>query len=150
MRSYQFEMADLDAENMEGELAEHGREMGLSPTIAVRGEAWPALDLRQAGRRTLGISEAGRIGDILGAAERKAKVGRMTAAGIVTGTVRALVKDAQNAYFLTERDDVRDAFLWVTTTGGMEAFWPLYELVDELRTGDLALDWEPPRAGDWA
>jgi hypothetical protein len=115
-------------------------------------QAMPAGESREM-RRTLGINEASRLSDLISAAERHAKVGRLIRQGDsdpldsepVYGTIRAFVRDPETAYFLTDKDDVRDAYLWVTTRGGMEAFWPVSELLDDVRVGYLALDYEPPK-----
>jgi hypothetical protein len=99
--------------------------------------------------RILGPAEARAIGRILDAADRHAKVARLTENSLdlepTYGTARALVRDSEHAYFLTERDDVRNAYLWVTTTSGFEAFWPVAELVDDLRVSTLVLDYDPPK-----
>lgn len=58
--------------------------------------------------------------------------------GVVVGTARHLVNDAQTCTLLTSAVDIRDALLRVTLRGGMDVFWPVSELIPQLRNGEAA------------
>lgn len=51
------------------------------------------------------------------------------------GTVRAFVKDPDNAGFLGRGDDVRDACVWITRDSGLEWFPSVLELVENIALG---------------
>ena len=85
--------------------------------------------------RTLSTFEAINLGLICSAARQGSRVARLlrdgNAAGqLVTGTARCVGDDRGN--YLGAGEDVRDAYLRVTTTAGWEVFWPLSELSKEL------------------
>jgi hypothetical protein len=71
---------------------------------------------------------------------RVAPKGHYAEGDIIYGTARSL--GDENGYFLTNKDDIRDAYLRVTTRGGMEAFWPVKDLVAEFNVDTFATyDW---------
>jgi hypothetical protein len=125
--------------------------------VVVGSESWDLKQCMAAGYREIGhplsADEASRLGSLVDASRRHAKVARVPTTGggdllsdePVYGTARALVRDPQNAYFLTGKDDVRNAYLWVTTTRGMEMFWPVAELVQDLAFSTFVIDYEPPK-----
>jgi hypothetical protein len=73
---------------------------------------------------------------IVTAAHEGTKVGRsmpdshQLAGKAVYGTARAIVTDTV-ATRARDGDDLRACLLWVTTTHGGEAFWPIADLVEE-------------------
>lgn len=90
----------------------------------------------------LTIGDAIDIGAICGAAGRCAPVARALESGdVVYGTARS-IGDTRGA-FLASDTDVRNGYLRVTTRSGLEAFWPLRELLTELRAGLFVLDYQP-------
>ena len=92
----------------------------------------------------LSLAETIALGSIIDAAGRCAPVARLLDSGdICYGQARSVGR--QSGAFLRRDDDVRDAYLRVTLRSGLEAFWPLHELVGQLEAGEFALDYEPPR-----
>jgi len=53
--------------------------------------------------------------------------------GLVSGTARNL----------TDEPDIRDAKLRVTLAHGGDVYWPISELVTEVQTGLVSLDYRP-------
>jgi hypothetical protein len=149
MKHFMIALSDEDA----AEFDKTRTGQGGTDAVVTGDKSWDIMITHSMPSRTLGINEASRLSDLISAAERHAKVGRLIRQGDadpldsepVYGTIRAFVRDPETAYFLTDKDDVRDAYLWVTTRGGMEAFWPVSELLDDVRVGYLALDYEPPK-----
>jgi hypothetical protein len=89
----------------------------------------------------LSIDDANDLQTILTAAQRCAKVARAFGGGeVIYGTARSI--GTQAGAFLTSEDDVRNGYLRVTTQSGLEAFWPVRELMREAGSGEFALyDW---------
>jgi hypothetical protein len=86
----------------------------------------------------LTIGDANDLQTILRAAQQCAKVARAMGGGdVVYGTARSI--GTASGAFLTSDEDVREGFLRVTTQAGMEAFWPVRELMREAGTGEFAL-----------
>lgn len=91
----------------------------------------------------LDIGTAVDLATIIGAAQRTAPVARlMTDGEVCYGTARS-IGDTRGA-FLARDTDVRDAHLRVTTRAGWEAFWPISELLGEVRSGEFVVDYAPP------
>lgn len=89
----------------------------------------------------LTLQQAVILADIVRAAQRNAKVEWLiddTGGRTDTGTVRC-VGDA-NGNFLNADDDIRDAFLRITTTSGWERFIPMKEVVDLVRRGYMVFN----------
>jgi hypothetical protein len=104
-----------------------------------------AAPAREIGR-PLSARDASHLGSLVDASRRHAKVARVIGNDDpVYGIARALVRDPENAYFLTGKDDVRGAYLWVTTRNGFETFWPVAELVQDLEHSTFIIDYEPPK-----
>lgn len=57
---------------------------------------------------------------------------------IVEGTARSI--GDERGYFLGRDEDVRSGFLRVTTTTGMETFWPVTDLMIDANRGYFVLD----------
>lgn len=90
---------------------------------------------------------------VFDAAARNAKVARAFGTGeVIYGTARRV----GDTYGANTDVDFRDRYLWVTTTGGFEVFWPVDVLAKEVLRGEFAVDYEPPApkrerpAFDWA
>ena len=68
---------------------------------------------------------------------------RVTAAGDTEwGIARAFTRDGGG--FLTTDEDVRDGFVWISGGSGLfERWWPVKELVEGIRDGDVALNYRP-------
>lgn len=66
---------------------------------------------------------------------------RVNAAGDTEwGIARAFAHDGGG--FLTDRDDVRDSFVWISAGSSlMERWWPVAELVEGLSAGTVALNY---------
>lgn len=91
--------------------------------------------------RILTVADTVSLGVIVDAAQHNSKVARANSDGEVTyGTARSVGNET--FAFLKKGEDVRDAFLRVTTRGGFEAAWKVSELMDEVHTGEFAkYDW---------
>jgi len=77
------------------------------------------------------------LGEILTAAQRGSRVARAVdyEPGIITGTARS-VGDEQG-YIANNRTEVRDCFLRVTLVNGTDVYWPMRELMSEVRDGAI-------------
>lgn len=80
--------------------------------------------------RPLTINTVVKLAQIVEAAIYGRKVGRLVHEYVVEGTARSIGDD--QGYHARDTDDIRDCWLRVTTTGGLEAFWPISELLEEL------------------
>jgi hypothetical protein len=91
--------------------------------------------------RILNISDACDLAAIIHMAQGTQKVARLLDSGdVVYGTARSI--GTENGGFAGGGDDVRDAFLRVTLSGGFEAFWPVSDLLPLVRTGEFTTyDW---------
>lgn len=93
--------------------------------------------------RVLTVPEVEALGAIVNACTRHARVVRLmgdpsaSAQGrgdsdIVGGTARA-IHSPDTEFLPRVGEDIRDCRLWVTTESGFETWWPISELVPELR-----------------
>jgi hypothetical protein len=57
----------------------------------------------------------------------------------ITGVARAVCKDKTGAAFLSNEDDVRDGYLWLS--GNLEHFLPVRECLHMIREGEMALNY---------
>lgn len=79
--------------------------------------------------------DACTLADLVRAAQGNQRVARLmpegtNAAGLViVGTARCI--GDENGNFAGRDDDIRDAFMRVTTLSGFEAFWPMSDLIKE-------------------
>jgi hypothetical protein len=85
----------------------------------------------------LNLNDALALATVLDAVKRNARVewlaeGRADL-GTVDGVARHLVRDPENAYFLGDEDDVRDAYLRVSST--FEHFLPVRDVLRLVREG---------------
>jgi len=79
---------------------------------------------------------------VISTCEGNAKVARLVNDNVVYGIARHVVRDPDSAAFLTSKDDVRDAYLRVTSREGFEYFWPIGELVEDQARGQFCrYDW---------
>jgi hypothetical protein len=93
--------------------------------------------------RTLTVRDAVALATILEAAQTNARVRWVDdnhPDGVNEGTARHLVKDSRTAGFLGANDDVRDAYLRVTTVSGWEAWLPVADLIDMVSETTFAID----------
>jgi hypothetical protein len=95
--------------------------------------------------RVMTLDQAGQVADLLRAVEGNRKVGRLIGSRVVTGEARSFGDAAGNFDF---DSDVRDMFLRVTLDTGFEAFWPVAELMGEVRDGYFVVGYEPPAPAD--
>jgi hypothetical protein len=90
--------------------------------------------------RKLTTSDVQGLAMVLDAAGRSARVARAIDNGaVVYGTARTI---GDNYGAATPEVDFRDRYLWVTTTGGMEVFWPVSTLAREALTGLFVVDYD--------
>lgn len=90
----------------------------------------------------LTIADAVDLAAIIGAAQRTAPVARLMESGdVIYGTARSIGDERGN--FLHEDEDVRDGLLRVTSTMGWEHFWPVRDLMPEVRSGEFVVDYQP-------
>jgi hypothetical protein len=91
----------------------------------------------------LNIVDACTIADIIRAAQGNQPVVKLLDDGnLLSGTARAICSNDRGS-FLARGEDVRDGFLWVTTHGGMESFWPMREVIPGVQAGTYALNYDP-------
>ena len=94
----------------------------------------------------LSVSDVVALATITGAAASTARVARFMpedsplAGSVVQGTARSVGDERGN--FLGAGEDVRDAYLRVTTRGGMECFWPVRELMADVESGTFAAEYD--------
>jgi hypothetical protein len=89
----------------------------------------------------LTIRDVVALNVIISAAQGCKKVARLLEDGSpVFGIARSI--GTENGAFITEGEDVRDAFLRVTTQAGWEVFWPVRELLALTKSGEFSqYDW---------
>ncbi len=91
----------------------------------------------------LTLRDAAALGRIVTAAMEHQRVARgMDNGKVIYGTARSIGDQAGN--FATDADDVRCCFLRVTTTTGLEAFWPTRELIEAMHDGTFLVGPETP------
>ena len=93
----------------------------------------------------LTLADTVAIAMIVDTAQRTAPVARLIETGsVVYGTARSVGLDADHGFiFLGATDDVRDAFLRVTTANGFDVAWPIRDLIPEVRSGEFCADVRP-------
>jgi hypothetical protein len=88
----------------------------------------------------LTVSDLVSLGEIASAAQQSAKVTYLNEIGDITkGTARAFVLDPARPVFLGHTDDVRDAYLWITTDHGFETFPPVRHLMKMVHEGGFVI-----------
>ena len=93
--------------------------------------------------RLLTLHDAVNLSTIVDAAITGARVRWLDEASgdVRSGTARSIGRGlVDGASFLTDRDDVRDGFLRVTTDTGWEAFLPVADLVPMVRETTFVID----------
>lgn len=91
----------------------------------------------------LSIRDVESLHRLIDACGRTAKVARLRPDdSIVYGHARYICNDS--GYFLTKDQDVRNAYMRVTTRSGFEEFWPIAELMGEVHAGTFGVDVDPP------
>jgi hypothetical protein len=92
--------------------------------------------------RVLSIGEAVDLAAIVRCC-RGASVARFneTTGDVTYGTARCIGDERGN--FLADGEDVRDAYLRVTTVNGWEVFWKVSDLLPEVRSGYFVSDYRP-------
>lgn len=90
----------------------------------------------------LTIQDARRIGALIEAVMRNARVGWLSEANsgdVLKGTLRAFVDE--NGMFPPDGTDVRDMRVWITTDFG-EQFRPVLSILVQMEALEFALDYE--------
>jgi len=91
--------------------------------------------------RTLTVADLTALTEVARAAMQSAKVTYLDEGGdIVNGTARSFVVDPARPVFLGRDDDVRDAYLWVTTVQGFEAFPAVRHLAKMVHEGGFIIN----------
>lgn len=87
------------------------------------------------------LADAVSIGEIVRMAQGCKKVARATGDGdVLYGTARSI--GAPNGTFLKARENILDAYLRVTLSSGLEAFWPVRLLMPLVSSGEFKqYDW---------
>lgn len=89
--------------------------------------------------RILSYSDAVAIADIVRAAHSGQRVARVFESGeILYGTARSI--GDQNGNHASGKDDVRDVHLRVTLTNGFDHYWPMAELVADIKVGNFVVN----------
>lgn len=79
-------------------------------------------------------SDVCALAEIVKAAHAGNRVARVDADSFITrGTARSVGNESGS--FATDRDDVRAAYLRVTLECGIDAYWPIAELLPEIKAG---------------
>lgn len=87
---------------------------------------------------TLNLNELTALATVLDAVKRNARVEWLDDNGnLHDGVARHFVRDSANAYFLGDGDDVRDAYVRVSST--FEHFLPVTDVVRLVREGKFAV-----------
>src|SRR5205823_2385349 len=90
----------------------------------------------------LTLGDVADLAEILRAARSNASVARLVDDGHVLYGVARSIGHA-NGSFAGRGDDVRDLFLRVTLSSGLEAFWPVQDLMPEVRHTTFVVDYQP-------
>jgi hypothetical protein len=86
----------------------------------------------------LNLNELAALATLLDAAKRNARVEWLVGNNAVAdGVARHFVLDPENAAFLGDGDDVRDAYFRVS--GNVEHFFPVTELLAKVRLGEFVV-----------
>jgi hypothetical protein len=121
---------------------------GTMPVVQYPGALRPIAEaLLTRTQRPVTLQDAGAISTLLRTVEGNQKVARLMDGNIITGTARNFVNNPQDAYFVIGDQDIRDAYLHVTTTMGFEVFWPVAELMADVASGYFVGDYDPGRFG---
>jgi hypothetical protein len=90
--------------------------------------------------RILSVHDAYALGRIIEACWRSQKVARLMdgSGDIIEGTARSIGDQRSN--FIGAGEDVRDAYLRVTTTHGWEVFWPITDLIRDFQTAIFIIE----------
>jgi hypothetical protein len=83
------------------------------------------------------LNDAVAISTILDATKSNARVAWLHEGHVIEGVARHLVRDPENAYFLGDEDDVRDAYLRVSST--FEHFLPVRDVMRMIPLGEFGL-----------
>jgi hypothetical protein len=89
--------------------------------------------------RILTLTDAGKLSEVLRATEGNRKIARLVNGDVITGTARRF-GDQMGASMWDA--DIRDQFLWVTTSGGMETWWKVSVLMEEVQSGEFVIGYE--------
>lgn len=97
--------------------------------------------------RILNQRQASALAALVDAVQRDARVARLNTETdhVVYGKLRHFVRETEHAYFLQDEDDIRDAYVRVTDTLGIEHFWPVEDLLQAYTLDTLAFDYDPPK-----
>ncbi len=88
----------------------------------------------------LTLTDAVRLGSLLSAVQRNARVGWLDARDDVsTGTARAITDE--RGMFWTSGADVRDAYVWITTDKGFEDFRSVSNIMGAMERQEFILDY---------
>jgi hypothetical protein len=85
----------------------------------------------------LNLNDALALATVLDAVKRNARVEWLSDGRALDGVARHFVRDPENAYFLGDDDDVRDAYVRVSST--FEHFFPVTELLAKVRSGEFVV-----------
>jgi len=90
----------------------------------------------------LTIADVIALSTIIDAASQSAKVRWWDneRGDVREGTARHIVRGADDFVFIPQTQDVRDAFLRITTTMGMEITIPVRKLMDMVQRGEFVKD----------
>lgn len=89
----------------------------------------------------LTIDTATSLAEIIGAAVRGAKVGLLLESGDILKGIARSIGDEQG-YFLRGGQDVREAFLRITSISGFEHFIPVMDLVEKHKINEFVVDYD--------
>lgn len=88
----------------------------------------------------LTVPVALRLGDLLNWVAQGARVHYTTDEGatILTGTLRHVVRSAENYTFLAAGEDVRDGYVRITLASGLDTAMPVMQIIDLMEQGAFA------------
>lgn len=89
---------------------------------------------------TLTVADLVSLSEIAKAAQQSATITYLNESGdVVNGEARAFVRDPARPIFLGSDQDVRDAYLWVTS-GGFEVFPAVRHLMKMVHEGGFVIE----------
>lgn len=90
---------------------------------------------------TLTVSDLVALAAIVDAVQRNARVGWLMPNGdVATGTVRSL--GDERGGFIGSGEDVRDAFVRITTSSGWEVFAPIAKVAEQYAKSAFVIDYQ--------
>lgn len=85
----------------------------------------------------LNTTTAVALSEVIRFAQTNARVAYLHDGEVIEGIARHIVKSPDDIGFLTQMDDVRDAYLRVTLVSGFEVFLPITDCIRMVAFGEM-------------